>query len=209
MPPGPPVLQTLVAEVYGPTAEGPRPLAAPDPRHLRRTPTASSTSTGTSKTTSPSSIWRRRPREGRAQRHLDRRARSPTPSMSPSPAMCAGLLHVEAAKEDVPIMVRLDRATRTDLERLRSAEASWRRAGNLVALSELVRVETGTDRQEHLSQEPDARHLRHRRRRRRDGKPRLRHSQARPEDRQARNRRTAMRSSNSPPTSPSTTPSTP
>jgi multidrug efflux pump subunit AcrB len=53
----------------------------------------------------------------------------------------AGLLHDGAAKEDVPILVRLDRATRSDLERLRDLKLQGR-DGKLVALRELTRVET-------------------------------------------------------------------
>jgi multidrug efflux pump subunit AcrB len=48
----------------------------------------------------------------------------------------AGLLHRPEAKEDVPLEVRLDRATRSDPERL----AALKLAG--VSLSELVRTET-------------------------------------------------------------------
>ena len=44
------------------------------------------------------------------------------------------------AKEDIPIVVRLDRATRNDLERLKSLKVAGR-AGNLVPIAELVRVE--------------------------------------------------------------------
>ena len=55
VPPGPPVLQTLVAEVYGPDAGGPAAHRTPDQGYLRSGPRASWTSTGTSKTTSRSS----------------------------------------------------------------------------------------------------------------------------------------------------------
>jgi multidrug efflux pump subunit AcrB len=51
----------------------------------------------------------------------------------------AGLLHVDSAKEDVPLMVRLDRASRSDVERLQSLSVAGR-TGRLVALSELVKV---------------------------------------------------------------------
>ena len=52
----------------------------------------------------------------------------------------AGLLHQDAEKEDVPLTVRLDRATRSDLERIQSLKIAGRN-GRLVALGELVRVE--------------------------------------------------------------------
>jgi multidrug efflux pump subunit AcrB len=53
----------------------------------------------------------------------------------------AGLLHVDSAKEDVPLSVRLDRASRSDIERLQSLKVAGRN-GRLVALSEIVRPET-------------------------------------------------------------------
>ena len=52
----------------------------------------------------------------------------------------AGLLHVDSAKEDVPIMVRLDRASRSDLARMRELKLQGRNGG-AVALGELVRYE--------------------------------------------------------------------
>ena len=52
----------------------------------------------------------------------------------------AGLLHADSAKEDVPIIVRLDRASRSDLAQLQNLKIAGR-AGRLVPLSEIVRVE--------------------------------------------------------------------
>jgi multidrug efflux pump subunit AcrB len=49
----------------------------------------------------------------------------------------AGLLHQEAEKEDVLLNVRLDRATRSDLERVQALKISGRN-GRQVALGELV-----------------------------------------------------------------------
>jgi multidrug efflux pump subunit AcrB len=55
-------------------------------------------------------------------------------------------MHVDQSKEDIPIVVRLDRATRSDTSRLSSLKVMGR-GGNLVPLSELVRIEkTTTDR---------------------------------------------------------------
>jgi multidrug efflux pump subunit AcrB len=52
----------------------------------------------------------------------------------------AGLLHVEQAKEDVPITLRLDRASRSDVARMQTLKVMGR-TGRAVALSELVRTE--------------------------------------------------------------------
>jgi multidrug efflux pump subunit AcrB len=54
----------------------------------------------------------------------------------------AGLLHAEDAKEDVPVMIRLDRATRSDRDRLLSLRVATP-AGSYVPLSEVVRTQTG------------------------------------------------------------------
>jgi multidrug efflux pump subunit AcrB len=53
----------------------------------------------------------------------------------------AGLLHIEHVKEDVPVMLRLDRAHRSDLARLGNVRIGG--GGRTVALSELTSVETG------------------------------------------------------------------
>src|SRR5579863_8312464 len=61
-----------------------------------------------------------------------------------SAGVAAGLLHVDSEKEDIPITVRLDRSTRSDLERMQSLKLSGR-SGRLVALGELVKAEHATE----------------------------------------------------------------
>jgi multidrug efflux pump subunit AcrB len=56
----------------------------------------------------------------------------------------AGLIHAADEKEDVPIMVRLDRASRSDLERLNTLKLRGR-GGNLVALGEISHIETAIE----------------------------------------------------------------
>jgi multidrug efflux pump subunit AcrB len=56
-----------------------------------------------------------------------------------SAGYAAGLLHQDAEKEDVPLTVRLDRATRSDLERIQGLKIAGS-DGRQVALAELVRV---------------------------------------------------------------------
>ena len=53
----------------------------------------------------------------------------------------AGLLHQDAEKEDVPLTVRLDRATRSDLERIQSLKIAGPQRAALVSLGELVHAE--------------------------------------------------------------------
>jgi multidrug efflux pump subunit AcrB len=56
----------------------------------------------------------------------------------------AGLLHAADEKEDVPLTVRLIRAGRSDLERLKSLRLRGR-AGSLVALGEIAHIESAIE----------------------------------------------------------------
>jgi multidrug efflux pump subunit AcrB len=55
-----------------------------------------------------------------------------------------GLLHASEEKEDVPITVRLARASRSDLERLKSLKLRGH-GGSLIALGEIARFEGGIE----------------------------------------------------------------
>ena len=137
VPPGPPVLQTLVAEVYGPQAEGRNELA-------RRILAIFDHTDGVVdadwyvEDPQPREVWRV-DREKAALNGVSTEDVAKTMLVAAAGAP-AGLLHVESAKEDVPVVVRLDRATRNDLDRLKSLKVAGR-MGNLVPVSELVRVE--------------------------------------------------------------------
>ena len=105
VPPGPPVLQTLVAEVYGPNYERQIEIARPDPRCLRQNPRAWWMWTGTLRTTSPNigSSWiKKRPR---STAFLP--SRSQTRLRMAVEGMGSGLLHQPTEKEDVAIFLRL------------------------------------------------------------------------------------------------------
>ncbi len=136
VPPGPPVLQTLVAEIYGPTQEGQRRLA----RQIREI---------FEKTEGVVDVdWYVEDDQPKYQLVVDKEkaalhgisedeiARTMRIASAGEPA---GLLHAEAEKEDVPITVRLDRPTRSDLERIRDLKLQAR-SGRLVPLRELVQV---------------------------------------------------------------------
>ena len=56
----------------------------------------------------------------------------------------AGLLHVESEKEDIALKVRMDRASRSDLEQLRNLKVTGR-DGRLVSISELVHTVSTTE----------------------------------------------------------------
>jgi multidrug efflux pump subunit AcrB len=136
VPPGPPVLETLVAEVYGPAQEGRIAIA----RRIR-------------------DLWKRTDgvvdvdwyveddqpkyrllvdKEKAALNGISEDDIARTVQVA-SAGYQAGLLHVDSAKEDVPLMVRLDRAARSDVERLQNLNVAGR-TGRLVALRELVQV---------------------------------------------------------------------
>ncbi len=136
VPPGPPVLQTLVAEVYGPSQAGRIAIA----QRIR-------------------DLWKRtdgvvdvdwyveddQPKyrmlvdeEKAALNGISEDDIARTMQVA-SAGYQAGLLHVDSEKEDVPLMVRLDRASRSDVDRIQNLNVAGR-TGRLVALSELVKV---------------------------------------------------------------------
>ncbi len=141
VPPGPPVLETLVAEVYGPDMNG-RIALARQIRDLFR------------KTNGVVDVdWYVEDDQTKYRLSVDKEkaaidgiseddiARS---MQVASAGYAAGLLHRDSEKEDIPLMVRLDRATRSDLERMQSLRIGGR-DGHQVALGELVHVTQGIE----------------------------------------------------------------
>jgi multidrug efflux pump subunit AcrB len=137
VPPGPPVLQTLVAEVYGPDLE-------------RRIAVAREMKDIFKKTDGVVDVdWyveddqpkvRLSPDQEKAALHgvsRDDIARTLRLASSGQPT---GLLHVDSEKEDIALMVRLDRASRSGPEKLGALRIAAA-GGKTVALSELVRTE--------------------------------------------------------------------
>ena len=134
VPPGPPVLQTLVAEVYGPES-GERVAIARRIRDLWK------------RTNGVVDVdWYVEDDQPKYQLTVDKEKAAlngiseddiaRTMALASS-GYQSGLLHAEASKEDVPITLRLDRADRSDLAALQSLKVAGR-TGRLVALSELV-----------------------------------------------------------------------
>jgi multidrug efflux pump subunit AcrB len=134
VPPGPPVLQTLVAEVYGPDAKG-------------RDRVAKEIMTVLENTNGVVDIdWYGEDDQPRRRYKLDESkaaANGITAEMLARTLELAaaghsvGLLHDDNAKEDIPIQLRLDRALRSRPETFLSLRV------NGVALSEFVTVEEG------------------------------------------------------------------
>jgi multidrug efflux pump subunit AcrB len=137
VPPGPPVLQTLVAEVYGPTQQGQLDIARKIRDAFKRTSGIVDVD------------WYVEDDQPKQRLVVDKEkaALSGVTEEDISRAMrigsageAAGLLHVDAAKEDVPIRVRLNRASRSDIERIQNLRV-MSRTGQLVPVRELVRAE--------------------------------------------------------------------
>jgi multidrug efflux pump subunit AcrB len=137
VPPGPPVLQTLVAEVYGP-AQGERIAIARRIRDLwKRTDGVVDVDWYVEDSQPEFRILVDKEKAALNGISEDDIART---MQVASAGYEAGLLHVDSEKEDVPLNVRLSRASRSDLERMEDLKVAGRN-GKLVALHELVRVE--------------------------------------------------------------------
>ncbi len=135
VPPGPPVLETLVAEVYGPAQQGQIDLARQIKQIFQQTNGIVDVDWYVE---DDQPKYKLIVDEEKAALHgisEDDIARS---MRIASAGEEAGLLHVDSEKEDVPILVRFSRPTRSDLERLQSLKVQGR-TGETVALSELAR----------------------------------------------------------------------
>jgi multidrug efflux pump subunit AcrB len=137
VPPGPPVLQTLVAEIYGPSQEGQIKLARQIKEIFQKTNGIVDVD------------WYVEDDQPKVRLIVDKEKAAlhgiseddiAKTMRIASPGEADGLLHVDSEKEDVAILLRLARAARSDLERLGNLQVQGR-TGDTVALSELVRTE--------------------------------------------------------------------
>jgi multidrug efflux pump subunit AcrB len=173
VPPGPPVLETLVAEVYGPSQQGRIEVARQIRGIFQNTPGVVDADWYVEDDQCEYRILVDREKAALNGISDDQIARA---IQAASSGYTAGLLHSDSAKEDMPIVVRLDRTERSSIEGIRNLRMSSA-AGNAVPLNELTRAESGRHREEYLSQESSASHLRCCRRSWSGGEPRLRHLQ--------------------------------
>ena len=137
VPPGPPVLETLVAEVYGPSLERRIELAREIRGLFKKTDGVVDTDWYVEDDQRKVELVVNEEKAALNGISEDDIART---LQVASAGYAAGLLHADAEQEDVPLTVRLDRATRSDLERLCALRISGRN-GKTVALSELARIE--------------------------------------------------------------------
>ena len=139
VPPGPPVLQTLVAEVYAPDAASRQRLAERVRDEFRNTDGVVDID------------WYVEDAHP-VERFVIDKAKAAEHGISPEAiettlrvalgTASAGLLHVPNAREDVQIVLEVPRSERTDAASLLALRVSGA-DGSLVALRELVRVERG------------------------------------------------------------------
>jgi multidrug efflux pump subunit AcrB len=138
VPPGPPVLQTLVAEVYGPDYDRQIDVA-------RQIQTIFTTTDGVVDVD-----WYVEDDQPQYRFTVDKE-KAALNSVSPQQisatlqlalaGMPAGLLHVPEEKEDVPIVLRLARTDRSTIEDLKQIRVSGAQ-GKMVPLGEVTRVES-------------------------------------------------------------------
>lgn len=140
IPPGPPVLQTIVTEVYGPDYEQQIDLARQIRQIYQETPGVADVD------------WYMESPQTDYHLVIDR-AKAALNGITPAQisevlqmslsGRQVGLLHDENVREDIAINLRFDRSSRTGLEDLKALKLKGNN-GNLVPLSALVRSETTT-----------------------------------------------------------------
>jgi multidrug efflux pump subunit AcrB len=141
VPPGPPVLQTLVAEVYGEDESRRHALAREIIEVFRRTEGVVDVDWYIE--ADQPKLKFRVDREKAALHGITEQAVAETIQLAVG-GVRADLLHVDHEKEDVPIIVRLPRTHRTAPEDLLGLNVrSGLPAGGMIPLRELVRVEDG------------------------------------------------------------------
>jgi multidrug efflux pump subunit AcrB len=137
VPPGPPVLETLVAEVYGPDYERQIAIARDLRQRMERTPGVVDVDWYVEDQQPKYRLVVDKEKAALAGVREDALART---LRMVTAGESVGLLHEERAKEDIPIVLRADRATRSDLDRLRGLRVEGR-GGVLVPVGELMRGE--------------------------------------------------------------------
>ncbi|HTX39674.1 MAG TPA: efflux RND transporter permease subunit [Bryobacteraceae bacterium] len=141
VPPGPPVLETLVAEVYGPRLDRRIALARQIRDLFQQTRGVVDVDWYVEDDQAKYSLCVDEEKAALNGISEDQIARA---MQIASAGYRAGLLHQESEEEDVPLTVRLDRATRSDLERIQGLKIAGR-DGRQVALAELVHVQKGIE----------------------------------------------------------------
>jgi multidrug efflux pump subunit AcrB len=141
VPPGPPVLQTLVAEVYGPTEKGRTEVAKQIRRIFEKTEGVVDVDWYVEDDQTRHRIavdQEKAALHGVSVEDIARTLRIA------SAGVTSGLVHIDSEKDDVPLIVRLDAAARSDLDRLLNLKIQTP-AGRLIPLREVAHVESGIE----------------------------------------------------------------
>ena len=173
VPPGPPVVQTLVAEVYGPDASGQIDVAKQIKQIFQQTPGVVDVDWYVE---DPQPGYKIVADQQKAALHGISAAAVANTLAIALRGKDAGLIHSENSREEIPVTVRMDRANRSSIDTSRKHKAHRiRRSAGLVARSHADGADYASA--EHLSQEYEARGLCHRRCLGRVREPCLRHLQ--------------------------------
>jgi multidrug efflux pump subunit AcrB len=140
VPPGPPVLETLVAEVYGPDYKGQIGLARQIKDIFKSTPGVVDVDWYVQ---DPQTKYDLKVDLDKAALHGISAAEVTRTIQIALNGTTAGLLHRPEAREDVPIEVRLARPSRSGIDELRSIRLPTS-SGEQVSLAEVTRVERTT-----------------------------------------------------------------
>jgi multidrug efflux pump subunit AcrB len=140
VPPGPPVLQTLVAEVYGPDMKGQLQVAEQIKQIFQQTPGVVDVDWYVE---DPQPKFDLKVDLDKAALHGISAADVTRTVQIGVGGMDAGLLHTNTDREDVPINVRLSRAGRSSIEQLQSLKLPTA-TGQQVSLGELTTTQSGT-----------------------------------------------------------------
>ncbi len=140
-PPGPPVLQTLVAEVYGPADAGRRAVAEQVRDIMRRTPEVVDVDWYVDDPRPERVIKVERDKALAVGVDPDRALRDVTASLA---GTVAGLLHDADAREDAPIVVRLPLRRRADARDL-GGIAVRGEDGRMVSLDQIASIREGEE----------------------------------------------------------------
>ncbi len=140
VPPGPPVVQTLVAEVYGPDASGQIGVAKQIKQIFSQTPSVVDVDWYVE---DPQTQVRIEVDEQKAALHGISAAAVSSALTTVLHGTEAGMLHSETSREEIPVLVRMARADRSSLDELESTKLTAS-DGSLVSLREITKTETAT-----------------------------------------------------------------
>src|SRR6266536_3578327 len=140
VPPGPPVVQTLVAEVYGPDASGQIELAKQIKQLFSRTPSVVDVDWYVE---DPQTQYRIEVDGEKAALHGISAVAVSSALTTVLHGTEAGMLHSETSREEIPVLVRMARADRSSLDALESTKLTAS-DGSLVSLREITKTEATT-----------------------------------------------------------------